>query len=336
MVQVLPSPTQLPFATGPNAIAEIVDIIGKAETKRRQINLNNKVMNIIAAGGSPEQITQDIAQAVVDQGPDFDPGVAGFFQRIASPFAQQPGAELAGALTKQQLTGRKTTEKLSQSDKDRRAEFKEVRKDMETEIKRLTTGTTLPAGFETEEDVAAAIKKLKREKVGLRNRLRRGGDVNPRIFDREGNVIGFRSIDTGESIITNPAATEVRGGNLRADKTEKGPGFFGEIALPDGRVSTEFSIGVRIKGKETEIPTLVPTLTQQELDLMINDIIPNGKETPDSIVQKAVDHANQRISEGKSPFAQEGEQQTAPGGVSEGTQRRAGESIEDFLKRTGK
>ena len=90
---------------------------------------------------------------------------------------------------------------------------------------------------------------------------------------------------------------------LRADGTKKGQGYFGELKLPDGRVATEYSIGVEIKGKETQIPSLVPTLTKEELAHMVDDIIPNNRPVPDAIVQKAVDHANERIAEGKSPFA---------------------------------
>ena len=92
----------------------------------------------------------------------------------------------------------------------------------------------------------------------------------------------------------------------RPDGTLKGTGFFGPINLPDGRVATEFSIGVELDGKETQIPTLVPTLTKAELDLMTNDIIPNNKSIPEKITQKAISHARKRIKEGKSPFAGNG------------------------------
>lgn len=88
----------------------------------------------------------------------------------------------------------------------------------------------------------------------------------------------------------------------RADGTPKGPGYFGALTLPGGGVATEYSVGVKIGGKETEIPTLVPTLTEKELNQLVNDIIPNKKEVPKEIVNKAVEHAKQRIKEGKSPF----------------------------------
>ena len=84
----------------------------------------------------------------------------------------------------------------------------------------------------------------------------------------------------------------------RADGTEKGQGFLGELRRPDGRISTEISIGVNIDGKEREIPTLVPTLSKDEIDYLLA-----GKEPTKDIVQKAVDHARKRIGEGRSPFA---------------------------------
>ncbi|MHC4635686.1 MAG: hypothetical protein ACYSYU_10845, partial [Planctomycetota bacterium] len=86
---------------------------------------------------------------------------------------------------------------------------------------------------------------------------------------------------------------------------QKGPGYFGTLDLPGGDVSTEYSIGVNLDGRETEIPTLVPTLTEEELSLMVNDIIPNKKEIPEVIINKAISHARQRLSEGKGPFMED-------------------------------
>jgi len=90
---------------------------------------------------------------------------------------------------------------------------------------------------------------------------------------------------------------------FRSDGTPKGKGFLGELKRPDGKISTELSIGVEFDGNETEIPALVPTLTSQEVNHLTN----GGKVTPD-ITRKAVDHAKQRMRSGKSPFAYEGEQ----------------------------
>ena len=111
------------------------------------------------------------------------------------------------------------------------------------------------------------------------------------------------TIEQARKELRRRASAELeRRSGLRIDGTPKGEGFFGPLKLPNGGIATEFSIGVSFDGKETQIPSLVPTLTEQELNLMLNDIIPNQKEIPSSIIQKAVDHAKLRISEGKSPF----------------------------------
>jgi hypothetical protein len=89
---------------------------------------------------------------------------------------------------------------------------------------------------------------------------------------------------------------------LRPDGTAKGKGFLGEMQRPDGKVSTELSIGVGFDGKETQIPLLVPTLTKQETDALLR-----GEKAPEAVVTKAVEHAKQRMSEGKSPFADDTE-----------------------------
>jgi len=97
--------------------------------------------------------------------------------------------------------------------------------------------------------------------------------------------------------------------NKRADGSEKGQGFLGLLKRPDGKVSSEISVGVEINGKEVEIPTMVPTLTQEELDYLINNPVEQGHPIPQAIIQKAVEHAKMRMQKGLSPFAQPGETQ---------------------------
>jgi len=96
------------------------------------------------------------------------------------------------------------------------------------------------------------------------------------------------------------------GDMMRQDGTEKQSGFFGELERPDGRVSTEISIGMNIDGKEVELPTLVPTLTKKERDWLINEW-EGGSDIPKAIKDKAVKHAIKRMKEGKSPFWTPGE-----------------------------
>lgn len=91
----------------------------------------------------------------------------------------------------------------------------------------------------------------------------------------------------------------------RPDGTKKSTGFLGEIKLPDGSIATEYSTqsgAVKVDGKQIDFPTLVPTLTKDELLLMQNDIIPNKKPIPESIMQKAIEHAKTRLSKKLSPF----------------------------------
>ena len=91
----------------------------------------------------------------------------------------------------------------------------------------------------------------------------------------------------------------------RADGTEKGMGYFGELKRPDGAISTEVSVGVNIGGKEMDIPSLVPTLTKEEINTVLS--LKDGQPMPESIVRKAAEFAKKRIAEGKSPFAGPGE-----------------------------
>ena len=93
----------------------------------------------------------------------------------------------------------------------------------------------------------------------------------------------------------------------RADGTEKGSGFLGELKRPDGGVSTEISIGVTIDGKNVEIPSIVPGLSKSQIDVLLN--LGENEKPPKDVVDIAAAHAKKRISEGKSPFAQDGEQE---------------------------
>ena len=90
---------------------------------------------------------------------------------------------------------------------------------------------------------------------------------------------------------------------LRKDGTPKGKGYFGELKRTDGKVSTELSIGVSFDGKpEQEVPLIVPTLDQTDID----HLLAGGEPTP-AQVQKAMEHAKQRLAAGRSPFAREDE-----------------------------
>lgn len=83
----------------------------------------------------------------------------------------------------------------------------------------------------------------------------------------------------------------------RVDGTQKGNGWLGPIPRKDGTVMTEVS-------EESDgilYPLLVPTLTQKEIDILKSLDFKKDK-IPDSIREKAIKHAHERIKQGKSPF----------------------------------
>jgi hypothetical protein len=110
-----------------------------------------------------------------------------------------------------------------------------------------------------------------------------------------------------------PTPSEINKANVskhgkRIDGTDKQDGYRGSVPIYRGGehigYATEYSIGSAdvVPGKETLIPTIIPTLDDVEFVEMIEDIIPNEKPIPKSIANKAVAHAKKRIKEGKSPF----------------------------------
>jgi len=102
------------------------------------------------------------------------------------------------------------------------------------------------------------------------------------------------------------ASNEVAGDMVREDGTIKSAkGFLGPIKSPKGTM-TEFSVGIELDGKETLIPTLVPGLTKDEIEVLKQ--AETADDIPDSIMKKAVNHARDRIKAGKSPFYQDGEE----------------------------
>lgn len=86
---------------------------------------------------------------------------------------------------------------------------------------------------------------------------------------------------------------------LRPDGTPKGKGWLGVIKMDDGNVMSEISIGIEIDGEEILMPSIVPTLSKEEIDFLKagGNVFENK-----TIVDKAVEHALKRRKEGKSPF----------------------------------
>ena len=117
---------------------------------------------------------------------------------------------------------------------------------------------------------------------------------------------------TGGPLLNVQASVPPRPDMLRSDGSLKGQGYLGPVRNNRGQTMTEYSIGVEIDGKETDIPTMVPTLTPEEIQYLTN--IQDGMPIPQGIKQKAVDHALMRMRQGLSPFHDSGPSHTKPKG----------------------
>ena len=86
-------------------------------------------------------------------------------------------------------------------------------------------------------------------------------------------------------------------GSIKSDQ-----GYLGPVTNKnDGKTMTELSIGVQIDGREVEIPAMVPTLSESEIE-MLRNIRVGIDPIPRSIQQKAVEHARPLLEAGNSPF----------------------------------
>jgi hypothetical protein len=135
----------------------------------------------------------------------------------------------------------------------------------------------------------------------------------------------------GPGVYQNPYQPPAPVGyGLREDGTPKGEGFFGPLRRPDGRVSTEITIGVDIGGRENvQIPTLVPTLTPGEISTLL--ALRDDQQVPIGIRRKAEAFAEKRIAAGLSPFAGPNESVSFPTNPPAFLSRQL--SDEDFIRR---
>lgn len=107
---------------------------------------------------------------------------------------------------------------------------------------------------------------------------------------------------------------EARKDMYRRDGSRKSAqGFLGPVKNKvTNKTMTELSIDVPFDGKEVQIPTMVPTLTAEEIKILQSqDWEGKAKDLPRSIVTKAVDHARKRMAQGLNPFYQDGEEREA-------------------------
>ena len=131
----------------------------------------------------------------------------------------------------------------------------------------------------------------------------------------------MRMINNKEVMYYTPQESKARrgyqaGGSVedpsmyRSDGSKKSAqGFLGPVKNNvEGGTMTEVSVGMEINGQEMEVPTMVPSLTKEEIETLANmQLEGNAKNIPESIIIKAKQHALQRIDQGLSPFYQDGE-----------------------------
>jgi len=128
--------------------------------------------------------------------------------------------------------------------------------------------------------------------------------TDPRVSKAMGGLVRLRSkYSEGGRVEEDPSM-------YRRDGAKKSArGYLGPVENKvQGGTMTEVSVGIEIEGEEIEIPTMVPTLTPEEVEILSNmQLEGNAKNIPRSIIIKAKEHAMKRMKEGKSPFYQDGE-----------------------------
>jgi hypothetical protein len=144
--------------------------------------------------------------------------------------------------------------------------------------------------------------KRQRIAAGSGERMRSPGDAGAPTEGQFKQAAKTAKAEDGVKIVPPPVRKDL----IRPDGTMKDVGFLGPLKSPSGKDVTEYSVGVPIMGKEMDIPTLVPGLSKQEIDYILkraDSNLPIGKDAMgNAIVQKAAQHATQRLKQGMSPF----------------------------------
>lgn len=92
-------------------ISSILDELGKAEFARQQKQMREAVLGAMEQGGAPDVMRQNVLSTISGYQPTYSGGLGGFFQRMATPYAQQYGNPLQEQILSSQMSdlfGRKT------------------------------------------------------------------------------------------------------------------------------------------------------------------------------------------------------------------------------------
>ena len=104
----------------------------------------------------------------------------------------------------------------------------------------------------------------------------------------------------------NTGSPEPKYGYRTDGKTPKGTGYFGPLSITDSTGQTqdvtEYSVTINFSEiGDVEIPTLVPTLTGDEINQVL-EAAKTGAKPPVNVIAKAARYAQMRMKEGLSPF----------------------------------
>jgi len=127
---------------------------------------------------------------------------------------------------------------------------------------------------------------------------------------------GDQRIQTQQALeLAPPSSLNPNARDKREDNTLKGSGYFGPLKWLGDRegVASEISIGSGdvLEGKDVLIPSIVPTLTTEELKwLLTGGKITERSPMTERIWAKGVAHAKERLAQGRSVWIEEGEKPT--------------------------
>tara|TARA_R110000868_G_scaffold340880_1_gene601716 strand:+ start:152 stop:577 length:426 start_codon:yes stop_codon:yes gene_type:complete len=97
-------------------------------------------------------------------------------------------------------------------------------------------------------------------------------------------------------------------GNRYESADPKQAGYFGELARPDGGVSTELSFDFDNNGQNVQAPLLTPNLNAAQISELLS--LQDGQRPSQGIYDAAQAHAMKRGMAGMNPFWTPGEQFT--------------------------
>jgi len=117
-------------------------------------------------------------------------------------------------------------------------------------------------------------------------------------------VKGLKEMKDGSKAQDGGKVSPIRKDLIRPDGTMKDVGYYGKLKSPMGQTVTEYSIPATILGKRMDVPSLIPGLTEEEKQHILEDAdkLKPWDKTWEGIEKKAAQHATQRAMMGMSPF----------------------------------